>query len=126
MALTLFRQEFFERKLGPRRSFSFDVFHEEGAFTMQNRSASGREWWDRFKDLLDAQVEWPSDYLFKFIVPRASLDALKAIFGRHPVKVRTSSKGNYVSVTARLHMASSDEVLAIYHAAGEVEGVISL
>jgi putative lipoic acid-binding regulatory protein len=40
--------------------------------------------------------------------------------------VRASSKGNYVSVTARLYMASSEEVLAIYHAAGRVDGVISL
>lgn len=93
---------------------------------MQHRSASARAWWDRFQALLDDQVEWPSEYLFKFIVPSAGLDALKAVFGMHPVNVRASSKGNYVSVTARLHMASSDEVLAIYQAAGEIEGVISL
>ena len=126
MALALFRQEFFERKPGFSRSLLFDVFNEEGALQMQNRSTSGREWWDRFQALLDAQVEWPSEYLFKFIVPSVRLDELKAVFGRHPVKVRASSKGNYVSVTARMHMASSDDVLAVYRAAGQVEGVISL
>ena len=54
------------------------------------------------------------------------VDELKAVFGRHPVKVRASSKGNYVSVTARMHMTSSDDVLAVYREAGKVEGVISL
>ena len=56
----------------------------------------------------------------------SELDALKEVFGDHPVQVRASSKGNYVSVTARIEMHSSDEVIDIYQAAGQVEGVISL
>ncbi len=93
---------------------------------MQKPSETGPEWWDRFQSLLDAQIDWPSEYMFKFIVPSDNLDDLKAVFGENPVRVRASRKGNYMSVTARLHMTSSDEVVAIYHAAGRVEGVISL
>ncbi len=51
---------------------------------------------------------------------------MKRVFGTHPVTVRASAKGNYASVTARLEMHSSDEVVAIYTAASEVEGVVSL
>lgn len=83
-------------------------------------------WWSRFQSLLDDQVEWPEEYLFKFIAPQASLEDLKAVFGRYPIEVRASSKGNYYSVTARMRMHSSDEVIAVYKAAAEVEGVISL
>lgn len=93
---------------------------------MQNEPQNNRAWWRRFQALLDDQTEWPSKYLFKFIVPRAGLNELKAVFGEHPVKVRASTKGNYVSVTAKMEMQSSDEVIHIYRAAGEVDGVISL
>ncbi len=81
---------------------------------------------DRFRLLLDEQNDWPGEYLFKFIVPRSGLDEITALFESHPVSVRASRKGNYVSVSARIVVASSDEVVAIYLAAGEVEGVISL
>ena len=93
---------------------------------MHNLSEAGDEWWSRFQAMLDDQVDWPSDYMFKFIVPSASLDALKMIFGRIPVRIRVSNKGNYVSVTAKMEMHSSEEVIAVYSAAAKVEGVISL
>lgn len=83
-------------------------------------------WWERFRELLDGQNEWPGPYLFKFIVPRAGLEDLKEVFGEHPVLVRASTRGRYVSVTATMEMESSDEVIGIYRAAGQVEGVIAL
>jgi len=42
------------------------------------------------------------------------------------VRIRNSSKGNYVSVTARLRMESSEEIVNVYKSAGDVEGVIAL
>ncbi len=83
-------------------------------------------WWSRFQALLDEQEEWPALYTFKFIAPEEQLGALKDLFERHPVKVRSSSKGNYVSVTARLKMESSEDVLAVYEAAGAIDDVIAL
>lgn len=93
---------------------------------MQPMRKQGDAWWERFQELLDEQTDWPSEYVFKFIAPHAELDELRAVFGQYPVQVRASSKGNYVSVTARMEMHSSDEVIAVYKAAAEVEGVISL
>ncbi len=93
---------------------------------MRELSRAGQDWWDRFQALLDEQIDFPSEYLFKFIVPSSNLDELKHVFGHHPVKVRESRKGNYVSVTARMEVHSSDEVIAVYNAAAEVEDVISL
>jgi hypothetical protein len=48
------------------------------------------------------------------------------VFDDHPVRVRESSKGNYMSVTAHLRMTSSDEVVEIYKEASQIEKVISL
>lgn len=83
-------------------------------------------WWERFKTLLDEQTEWPSEYTFKFIAPADELENLKAVFGQHEVSVRPSSKGNYASVTARMEMHSSDEVIAVYQDAARIPGVVSL
>jgi hypothetical protein len=93
---------------------------------MQELSKTGREWWDHFQELLEDQIDFPSEYLFKFIVPSSNLDDLRSVFGRHPVVVRASSRGNYTSVTVRMEMHSSDEVIAVYSAAAEVDDVISL
>lgn len=93
---------------------------------MRDLSSTGQEWWDNFQKLLEDQIDFPSEYVFKFIVPSENFDHLKSVFGHHPVEVRESRKGNYVSVTARMEMNSSDEVIAVYSAAAEVEDVISL
>lgn len=93
---------------------------------MQLRPTNDGDWWARFRELLDDQNDWPETYTFKFIVPSHGLDEMKAVFGGHPLRVRASSKGNYVSVTARMMMESSDAVIDVYKAAAEVEGVISL
>lgn len=83
-------------------------------------------WWERFQSLLEDDRDWPSMYTFKFIVPKANLEALQQVFGEHPTTVRASRRGNYMSVTSRIKMASSDDVISIYRAAGEIDGVISL
>ncbi len=91
-----------------------------------NLSTSSEAWWDRFQELLDQDRSWPAEYLFKFIVPRPNLEALQELFGEHPVVVRASTRGRYVSVTARLFMEDSASVVEMYRAAGEIPGVISL
>jgi len=87
---------------------------------------NGEAGWARFKELLDDQNDWPTQYTFKFIAPSNRLDDLKAVFGDHPVRVRASSKGNYKSVTAQIRMSSSEDVVSIYKEASRIEGVISL
>ncbi|MFT4604587.1 MAG: putative lipoic acid-binding regulatory protein [Rhodothermales bacterium] len=93
---------------------------------MEEERTPKDDWWDRFQKLLDDQNEWPTDYIFKFIAPATRVDELKAVFGQVELSVRESRKGKYQSVTAVMNMHSSDEVLAIYHAVGRIDGVIAL
>ena len=93
---------------------------------MKNAPSEKDAWWEGFQRLLDEQIDFPDEYLFKFIVPADGLPALKKIFGRHPVTVRASSKGRYLSVTAKMHMHSSDEIIALYQAAAKVDKVMML
>ena len=84
------------------------------------------ERWDNFRRLLDEQTDWPTEYLYKFIVPKEQLDAMKAVFMDAEIVVRASSKGKYLSVTSRLTATSADDVIDVYEKSGEIEGVISL
>lgn len=93
---------------------------------MQLQPGADQEFWDRFRELLDDQNDWPVTYTFKFIAPSRRLNQLKGIFDGHPLRVRDSRDGNYSSVTARVQMKSSEAVVDIYKQAALVEGVISL
>lgn len=89
-------------------------------------SAASAEWWDRFRALLDDQTEWPTQYLFKFIVPVAELATVDAVFPRVEKTHRASSKGSYVSVSFTTEMGSAEEVEATYRRAAGIPGVVML
>ena len=89
-------------------------------------SAANREWWDDFKVLLEDQYEFPTLYLFKFIAPKENMADLKEVFIGNDIDIKASSKGKYQSVTSRVLVESSQEIVDIYQSAGKIEGVISL
>ena len=89
-------------------------------------SAASEEWWTNFRQLLADQSEWPTEYLYKFIVPKAGLEALERVFGDAKIIVRASKQGKYLSITSRMFIDSPDDVIAVYREVGKIDGVISL
>ena len=87
---------------------------------------SGKKDDSAFKKQLDDHYEWPSKYLFKFIVPSGREGAFEHIFPGEDLKFRSSKGGKYISISADVVMNSSEEVMDIYRKAYEIEGVISL
>lgn len=81
---------------------------------------------EKFKGLLDEEYNWPVDYHFKFIVKVEQLDDLRKALNEPEGSTRTSSGGKYVSFDTFIHVASSDEVIAIYQKVQSIKGVISL
>ena len=79
-----------------------------------------------FKEKLDNTHKFPTLYMFKFIVPEAKKDEVTALFPGNEVAVKPSSKGKYVSITARTMMPSSDAVMELYGKAHQIEGIIAL
>ena len=79
-----------------------------------------------FKKQLDDHYQWPSKYLFKFIVPRGHEGEFEDIFPGEILKFRSSKGGKYISISADVVMNSSEEVMDIYRKAYKIEGVISL
>lgn len=80
-----------------------------------------------FKQRLDEHHQWPCTYMFKFIVPQDQTQKILNLFeSRDELRTRPSRHGRYMSVTAKCTVSSSEEVVAVYQAAAQVEGVISL
>lgn len=80
--------------------------------------------------LLDTSL-WPTEYLYKFIVPTndSKIKQIHNIFNNMGavIKTRKSKNGNYTSVSVNVRMKNPDAVIEKYKTVGEeVEGVISL
>lgn len=89
-----------------------------------------KDFYDRLREQLENDTTWPTDYLFKFIVP-ASLEKIaeiEAVFDRMGAQIQTrdSSKGTYTSISVKVHLESPDVVIEKYLQVSKVEGVISL
>nr|WKN39370.1 DUF493 family protein [Tunicatimonas sp. TK19036] len=81
---------------------------------------------ESFKQKLDQQHDWPSLYMFKFIVPTGKEDEVFALFPKNNLTTKKSRKGNYTSVTAQVMMRSSEDVIEKYKVAHQIEGVLAL
>lgn len=88
---------------------------------------------DKFESLrqkLEEGFDWPRVYLFKFIVPAENdkIAQVENLFNSEEAEItmRTSSKGNFVSVSAKEMMLSPEKVIERYKKAAEIEGIVSL
>lgn len=84
--------------------------------------------YDKLRIQLELQ-EWPNVYLFKFIVPNKSENIAKvtAMFDEGTdLNLQPSSKGAYISVSAKEVMLDVDSIIEKYNRASEIEGLIAL
>lgn len=79
---------------------------------------------------LNQVEEFPSFFVFKFIVPSSTdaKDKIKEIFNHPSAKFnyKQSSKGKYESVTIEIFVLSADDVIKYYKEVGKIEKVIML
>ena len=87
---------------------------------------------DKFYENLEIKLEehhqFPSTYLFKFIVPNNlhSLAEVEALFSNKAViTTRESKTGKYISVTGKEIVLESNEVITVYRKAELIEGLMS-
>lgn len=81
---------------------------------------------EKFKALLDESYSWPDYYEFKFIIHVDNKHLIIEKLEGFMIFENPSKKGNYISITARRLMNSTQEVIEIYEIMGTVDGVISL
>lgn len=88
------------------------------------------EKYEKLKQQLEEGFEWPTLYMFKFIIPadNEKLARVEKLFDslESQINVRQSRNGNYLSITAKEMMMNPDRVIERYLEAEEIEGLILL
>jgi len=85
-----------------------------------------QEWFISFQEKLDKHYSWPSLYIFKFIVPKGKEEEVKKLLPLHTSTEKSSSEGNYTSITIQVMAQSSATVIEVYQKATAIEGLIAL
>lgn len=86
--------------------------------------------YQKLKTQLDETTQFPTDYLYKFIVSAEGdkVDEVQSIFDNTGAVINTkkSKTGKYISISIVIQLPSSDDVIKYYQQAEKVEGIISL
>jgi len=86
--------------------------------------------YNKLKLSLDETTTFPSEYMFKFIIPssKEKFSQIENIFNHSGavIKSKQSKTGKYYSITVMVVMKNSEEIISKYKEVSVVEGVISL
>jgi putative lipoic acid-binding regulatory protein len=80
----------------------------------------------QLKLVLDETVKFPSEYLFKFIVPLEEIHQILFIMQGMEIEQKASSSGKYISVSGKMVMNTSEDIILVYKRASVIKGIISL
>ena len=88
------------------------------------------EFYIRLKEELQATSDWPSVYLYKFIVPTNTqkIVSVENAFDNMGAVINTqqSKNGKFTSISVNVMMTSPEAVVEKYQELSTVEGIISL
>ena len=88
------------------------------------------EFYERLKIQLAESTQWPSLYLYKFIVLTndEKIKQVHEVFDNTGAVIdsKLSKNGKYTSLSIRVNLKNPDAVITKYREVGEIEGVISL
>lgn len=88
------------------------------------------EFYSRLKEELQATSNWPTEYLFKFIVPTdtTKIGQVEDAFNNMGavIKTKVSETKKYTSVSVNVTMTNPDAVIEKYVELSTIEGIISL
>ncbi len=78
---------------------------------------------------LNETTQWPSVYMFKFIVPadNRKIAMVEALFEEEAqISRKESSGGKYISITIKVVMLNALEIIEKYRSTANIEGLIAL
>jgi len=87
---------------------------------------------EEFQKLLDEYYQWPTEYMFKFIIKSdliEGIQGLEDVFASLEIiekTTRSSHGGKYTAYSVRAQMHSSISVIDVYRKVSEIEGVVAL
>lgn len=84
----------------------------------------------KLKRQLEDTTKFPSDYMYKFIVPAIGdqQKEVQRVFDNKGaiIKTKKSKTGKYISISVVLKLDSAQEVIDYYKKVEKIEGIISL
>ena len=94
-------------------------------------SPNAEEFYKKLKDQLKETTNWPSEYLYKFILKTDvhKIETLESLFNDVGAVIHTtkSKNGKYTSISINLIMKNPEAVVSKYiEVTNTIEGVISL
>ena len=88
------------------------------------------EFYIRLREELNNTSDWPSEYLYKFIVPTSpkKIEEVENAFDNIGAVIKTNQSKNakYTSISINVMMESPEHVIEKYIEVSSVEGIISL
>jgi len=88
------------------------------------------EFYIRLREELNNTSEWPSEYLYKFIVPTSpkKIEEVENAFDNIGAVIQTKQSKNakYTGISINVMMESPEHVIEKYIEVSSVEGIISL
>ncbi|WBU89322.1 DUF493 family protein [Cellulophaga omnivescoria] len=88
------------------------------------------EFYARLKEQLELNNSWPSNYLYKFIIPTdvEKFKQIEEVFNNTGavIESKKSKNGKYTSVSITVNLKNPDAIIAKYKEVGKIKGVISL
>lgn len=84
---------------------------------------------EQLRASLNAEYDWPVDYMFKFIMPNKP-EVIEQVLAHFPkamdCKRRASSGGKYISLTISENVDGPDLIFSRYTAVSSIQGVMAL
>ena len=93
-------------------------------------SASDQNQHQKFLELLDFQYSWPDYYLFRFVVQSSGessfMDLLALVEGVEKIAINASKTGKFKSISFRILIKNSHEVVKVYNHFQNLPGTIRI
>jgi uncharacterized protein len=89
-----------------------------------------QEFYDRLQTELDRSNTWPTEYLFKFIVPTVddNVEKVENAFNCMGAVIKTtkSKTGKFTSISVDVTVKDSQEIIQKYQEVATIKGIVSL
>jgi putative lipoic acid-binding regulatory protein len=95
-----------------------------------NMDKKTEDFYNRLREELNNTSTWPTEYLYKFIVPTDAkkIEAVENTFDNMGAVIKTKKSKNekYTSLSVNVRMNNADDIIQKYIDVSTIEGIISL
>ncbi|HFX17609.1 MAG TPA: DUF493 family protein [Flavobacteriales bacterium] len=97
---------------------------------LDDKNAQKVAFYDRLKEELEKNTNWPTNYMYKFIMPNddANVKKVEDRFGDQKIDLKKnySKTGKYVSVSVVTEEKNPEAVINRYKSMEDIEGLVAL